>query len=51
MLYGIALLQGDAAAMQQQIDGVVGTPAEAGMLAMQSVTVGLRRPGAPGEGA
>ena len=38
MLYAIALLQGDAAAMQQQIDRVSGTPAEAGMLAMQSVT-------------
>ena len=38
MLYGIAILQGDTAAMQQQVDGVAGTPAEAGMLAMQSVT-------------
>jgi eukaryotic-like serine/threonine-protein kinase len=38
MLYAIALLQGDAPAMQQQIDRVSGTPAEAGMLAMQSVT-------------
>ena len=38
MLYAIALLQGDAAAMQHQIDRVSGTPAEAGMLAMQSVT-------------
>jgi DNA-binding winged helix-turn-helix (wHTH) protein/tetratricopeptide (TPR) repeat protein len=38
MLYAIALLEGDAAAMQQQIDRVSGTPAEAGMLAMQSVT-------------
>jgi DNA-binding winged helix-turn-helix (wHTH) protein/tetratricopeptide (TPR) repeat protein len=38
MLYGIALMQGDAAAMQQQVDRVAGTPAEAGMLAMQSVT-------------
>ena len=37
MLYGIALMQGDAAAMQQQIDRVAGTPAEAGMLSMQSV--------------
>lgn len=37
MLYAIALLQGDAAAMQQQVDRVSGTPAEAGMLAMQSV--------------
>jgi eukaryotic-like serine/threonine-protein kinase len=38
MLYGIAILQGDTAAMQQQVDRVVGTPVEAGMLAMQSVT-------------
>jgi len=38
MLYAIAFLQGDAAAMQQQVDRVSGTPAEAGMLAMQSVT-------------
>jgi DNA-binding winged helix-turn-helix (wHTH) protein/tetratricopeptide (TPR) repeat protein len=38
MLYGIALLEGDAAAMQQQVDRVAGTPTEAGMLAMQSVT-------------
>jgi DNA-binding winged helix-turn-helix (wHTH) protein/tetratricopeptide (TPR) repeat protein len=38
MLHAIALLQSDAAAMQQQIDRVSGTPAEAGMLAMQSVT-------------
>ena len=38
MLYAIALLQDDAAAAQQQIDRVSGTPAEAGMLAMQSVT-------------
>ena len=38
MLYGIAILQDDAAAMQRQVDGVVGTPAESGMLAMQSVT-------------
>jgi DNA-binding winged helix-turn-helix (wHTH) protein/tetratricopeptide (TPR) repeat protein len=38
MMYAIAFLQGDAAAMQQQVDRVSGTPAEAGMLAMQSVT-------------
>ena len=38
MLYAIAFLKGDAAAMQQQVDRVSGTPAEAGMLAMQSVT-------------
>jgi DNA-binding winged helix-turn-helix (wHTH) protein/tetratricopeptide (TPR) repeat protein len=38
MLYAIALLKGDAAAMQQQIDRVSGTPAEAGMVAIQSVT-------------
>ena len=38
MLYGIAMLQGDTAAMQQQVDGVAGTPAEPAMLAMQSVT-------------
>jgi eukaryotic-like serine/threonine-protein kinase len=38
MLYGAAILEGDAAAMQQQIDRVAGTPAEAAMLMMQSVT-------------
>ena len=38
MLYAIALLEGDAAAMQQQIDRASGTPAEAGMLAIQSIT-------------
>jgi eukaryotic-like serine/threonine-protein kinase len=38
MLHAIAFLQGDAAAMQQQVDLVSGTQAEAGMLAMQSVT-------------
>ena len=38
MLYAIAFLNGDAAAMQQRIDHVSGTPAEAGMLTMQSVT-------------
>jgi DNA-binding winged helix-turn-helix (wHTH) protein/tetratricopeptide (TPR) repeat protein len=37
MLYAIALLHDDRAAMQQQIDRVAGTPAEAGMLAMQSI--------------
>jgi DNA-binding winged helix-turn-helix (wHTH) protein/tetratricopeptide (TPR) repeat protein len=38
MLYGIAFLEGDGAAMQQQVDGVAGTPTEAGMLALQSAT-------------
>lgn len=38
MLYAIALLQDDAAAAQQQIDRVSGTPAEAEMLALQSIT-------------
>ena len=38
MLYAIGLLEGDAAAMQQQVDRVAGTPTEAGMLAVQSVT-------------
>jgi tetratricopeptide (TPR) repeat protein len=38
MLYGIAILREDAAAMKQQVDRVAGTPAEAGMFAMQSVT-------------
>jgi eukaryotic-like serine/threonine-protein kinase len=38
MLYGIAFLEGDTAAMQQQVDHVAGTPTEAGMLAMQSAT-------------
>jgi DNA-binding winged helix-turn-helix (wHTH) protein/tetratricopeptide (TPR) repeat protein len=36
LLYGVAFLEGDAAAMQQQVDQVAGTPAEAGMLANQS---------------
>jgi DNA-binding winged helix-turn-helix (wHTH) protein/tetratricopeptide (TPR) repeat protein len=36
LLYGVAFLEGDAAAMQQQVDLVAGTPAEAGMLANQS---------------
>jgi DNA-binding winged helix-turn-helix (wHTH) protein/tetratricopeptide (TPR) repeat protein len=38
MLYGIAFLEGDTATMQHQVDRVAGTPTEAGMLAMQSVT-------------
>jgi DNA-binding winged helix-turn-helix (wHTH) protein/tetratricopeptide (TPR) repeat protein len=38
MLYGIAFLEGDTAAMQEQVDHVAGTPTEAGMLAMQSAT-------------
>ncbi|HUE87610.1 MAG TPA: winged helix-turn-helix domain-containing protein [Vicinamibacterales bacterium] len=38
MLYASAFLQGDAAAMQQQVDHVSERPAGAGMLAMQSVT-------------
>jgi tetratricopeptide (TPR) repeat protein len=38
MLYAIAFLKGDAAAMHQQVERVSGTPVEAGMLAMQSVT-------------
>ena len=38
MLYAIAFLQDDVAAMQEQVGRVSGTPAEAGMLAMQSVT-------------
>jgi DNA-binding winged helix-turn-helix (wHTH) protein/tetratricopeptide (TPR) repeat protein len=38
MLYGIAFLEGDGAAMQQQVDSVAGTPTEAGMLALQSAT-------------
>ena len=36
LLYGVAFLEGDAAAMQQQVAEVAGTPAEAGMLANQS---------------
>jgi DNA-binding winged helix-turn-helix (wHTH) protein/tetratricopeptide (TPR) repeat protein len=36
MLYALALLDGDAAAMRQQVDSVTGTPAEAGMFALQS---------------
>jgi len=37
MLYSIAYVKGDAAGMQQQVDRVVGTPLEAGMLSTQSV--------------
>jgi DNA-binding winged helix-turn-helix (wHTH) protein/tetratricopeptide (TPR) repeat protein len=37
LLYGVGFLEGDAAAMQEQVDAVAGTPAEAGMLANQSV--------------
>lgn len=36
-LFGVAFLEGDAAAMQEQVDAVAGTPLEAGMLANQSV--------------
>ena len=50
MLYAIALLRDDAPAVQQQIDRVSGTPDEAGMLALQSITAAVRRPGAPGAG-
>lgn len=38
LLYSIALLQGDTAAMQQLVAKAAGTPFEAGMLAAQSVT-------------
>ncbi|HET6899338.1 MAG TPA: winged helix-turn-helix domain-containing protein, partial [Vicinamibacteria bacterium] len=38
MLYTLAVLDGDAAAMRQQVESVTGTPAEAGMFALQSVT-------------
>jgi len=38
MLYGIAFLEGDPGAMQEQVGRVAGSPSEAGMLAMQSVT-------------
>ena len=51
MLYALALLEGDAAAMQQQVESVAGTPTEAGMLTLQSVSAGLRRPDARGPGA
>ena len=37
MLYALALLDGDAAAMREQVESVAGTPTEAGMLALQSV--------------
>ncbi len=37
MLHTIAFLKGDTAAMRQQVDGVAGTPIEAGMLASQSI--------------
>ena len=37
MLFAIAFLEGDRAAMQQQVDHVAGTPTEAGMRVMQSV--------------
>jgi tetratricopeptide (TPR) repeat protein len=38
MLYGIAFLEGEAAAMGQQVERAAGTPTEAGMLATQAVT-------------
>lgn len=38
MLYGIAVVEGDTASMQVQAARLAGTPAEAGMLALQSVT-------------
>ena len=38
VLYSVASLQGDAEAMQEQVDGAAGTPIEAGILATQSVT-------------
>jgi DNA-binding winged helix-turn-helix (wHTH) protein/tetratricopeptide (TPR) repeat protein len=38
MLYGIAFLEGDTAAMQEQVERVAGSPTEAGMSAMRSVT-------------
>jgi DNA-binding winged helix-turn-helix (wHTH) protein/tetratricopeptide (TPR) repeat protein len=37
MLYALALLEGDAPAMRQQVESLAGTPAEAGMLTLQSV--------------
>jgi tetratricopeptide (TPR) repeat protein len=37
MLYAIALMENDAAAAGKQIDRAAGTPAEAGMLALQAV--------------
>jgi tetratricopeptide (TPR) repeat protein len=36
MQYGLALLEGDAAARQRQVEHVAGTPTEAGMLALES---------------
>jgi len=36
MLYALAVLDGDAAAMRQQVESVTGAPTEAGMLALQS---------------
>jgi DNA-binding winged helix-turn-helix (wHTH) protein/tetratricopeptide (TPR) repeat protein len=39
MLYSIAFLEEDTAAMQQQIERTAGTPTEPGMLATQTVTV------------
>ena len=38
MLYAIAFLEGDTAAMREQVERVAGTPTEAGMATMQSVT-------------
>jgi DNA-binding winged helix-turn-helix (wHTH) protein/tetratricopeptide (TPR) repeat protein len=38
MLYSIAVLQGDAAAIQEQVDRAAGTPIEAGILAEESLT-------------
>ncbi|PYT07821.1 MAG: hypothetical protein DMF60_06295 [Acidobacteria bacterium] len=38
ILYSIAFLAGDTAAMQQQIERTAGTPTESGMLATQAVT-------------
>jgi hypothetical protein len=38
MLYAIAFVKGDAAAMQQQVEHVAGTPAEPGIVSMQSQT-------------
>jgi DNA-binding winged helix-turn-helix (wHTH) protein/tetratricopeptide (TPR) repeat protein len=37
MLYALALLDGNAVAMREQVESVAGTPTEAGMLARQSV--------------
>jgi tetratricopeptide (TPR) repeat protein len=38
MLYAVALLKDDASAAKHQVDLVSGTPAEAGMLSLQSIT-------------